>query len=317
MCLTLYNITFCWQNSHLLPLMNLQFTNFTMSAKLKKVFEKIIDVEEKPLSFEFAEVCFSITITAAERLDGGSIVELIIEPEMPKGYDLIVDYKFVVDASEHFVERDIWRGRIKEKEKLLAVNIEKTTFDVKFLINIREILAPQDLSVSTNYRNLNILTSNRGFYVNSVKLKELGGRLFKDWYDRECLGETSIVALSLDSEELLLLLEACCAYSSPILHRRNLSEILKIAEREKITGLLRLAESFLMESETMHKIRKLEYAAEFRMARLADFVLRSFPTKIARLDSLFDYLAQNGELFDEVHPAVLEMVEIYPDYVVI
>ena len=57
-----------------------------------------------------------------------------------------------------------------------------------------------------------------------------------------------------------------------------------------------------MESETMHKIRKLEYAAEFRMARLADFVLRSFPTKIARLDSLFDYLAQNGELFDEVHP---------------
>lgn len=92
--------------------------------------------------------------------------------------------------------------------------------------------------------------------------------------------------------------------------RRNFSQILEIAEKFKIDGLLRFVETFVLESGTIHKIRKLEYAAEYRMSRLADFVLRSFETRMKRLECLHEYLAQMNESLDDVHPNILEMLEI-------
>lgn len=64
-----------------------------------------------------------------------------------------------------------------------------------------------------------------------------------------------------------------------------------------------------MESETINSIRKLEYAVEFRMSRLADHVLKPFSSRIKRLDALFDYLVENGESINQVHMVCLFIID--------
>nr|CAD2172811.1 unnamed protein product [Meloidogyne enterolobii] len=176
---------------------------------------------------------------------------------------------------------------------------------------------PGDLSVSNGFRNFAILNSDRTWYVNTNQLNTFGGRLFKEWYERDSQGESNCVVQSLTVNELNQLLTACCAYSTPVVHSRNFDVLLEIADKEKITGLLRLLESFLVESRVVHPIRKLEYSAEYRMTRLATSVLRSFPNRLARLDSLFSYLSENGENITDVHLDVLEMLEIQPESIII
>uniref|UniRef100_A0A915D080 UDP-N-acetylglucosamine transferase subunit ALG14 n=1 Tax=Ditylenchus dipsaci TaxID=166011 RepID=A0A915D080_9BILA len=77
--------------------------------------------------------------------------------------------------------------------------------------------------------------------------------------------------------------------------RRNFQQLLEIAEEYKISGVMRCLEMFLIQCESIHKIRKLEFGAEYRMARLTDLVLRSFKSRIERMESLYDYLAENNE----------------------
>lgn len=91
---------------------------------------------------------------------------------------------------------------------------------------------------------------------------------------------------------------------------------METAAKCKIYGLLRFVETFLLESETKHKIRKLEYAAEYRMSRLAESVLRSFKSRMERLESLYEYLAEMEESLEYVHPDILEMLEIFNSQVV-
>jgi len=284
-----------------------------MPKRLDNLITKTVNVEEKPFTTSVSMSCFRITISAAENFDGGATVELLVAPELKSGYELIVDYEFVVADKTLYIEKDKWR----DEEKLQTIIASSPNVSFRLSLNVVQVLAPQDLNVSTSFRNLNILTSDLSFFVNATQLKQLGGRLFRDWYDRECQGEASIVVLSLDSKELSVLLEACCAYSTPTIHRRNLGDLLAIAEREKITGILRLAETFIVESESIHPIRKLEYAAEFWMSRLAESVLRSLGSRFARLDLLFDYLTKNGETFEQVHLDVLTMLDIHPDYIVL
>ena len=57
---------------------------------------------------------------------------------------------------------------------------------------------------------------------------------------------------------------------------------------------------------------------EHRMARLADTVLRSFPSRTERLDCLFQYLNTTGESsLANVHPDILSLFEIHEHYLVL
>lgn len=107
------------------------------------------------------------------------------------------------------------------------------------------------------------------------------------------------------------------AHSAAHLYSRNFRQILAVAEKHKIVGVLRSVETFLIDSETVHKIRKLEYAAEYRMARLADTVLRSFKSRIERLNCLHDYLKLNNETLIDVHPDILQMFDITDDQIIL
>lgn len=66
---------------------------------------------------------------------------------------------------------------------------------------------------------INFQSSKGEYFVNATSLSELGGSLFKDWYNRECTGETTVVATELDTDEIDILLKACCAYSTIIVTR--------------------------------------------------------------------------------------------------
>ncbi|KAH7728036.1 UDP-N-acetylglucosamine transferase subunit ALG14 [Aphelenchoides avenae] len=219
-------------------------------------------------------------------------VTLNVDPGEGCGYELLIDYRLEVDGIVEATEKDLW----KTKEELIAIIAASHEFSITFSAYVREILAPQDLSKATSFRNFRVITSSQEFYVNAPKLKDLGGDVFKDWFHRETVeSESSAVVQSMDPKDLEVLLIACCAYSTLVIHRRNFRQILSVAEQHKIGGVLRAVETFLIESETVHKMRKLEYAAEYRMARLADIVLRSFNSRIERLNCLHDYLKQNGE----------------------
>jgi hypothetical protein len=43
--------------------------------------------------------------------------------------------------------------------------------------------------------------------------------MFKEWFERECQGEQNAVVQSLNTSELETLLQACCASTTPIVHR--------------------------------------------------------------------------------------------------
>uniref|UniRef100_A0A1I8BVW2 SMK-1 domain-containing protein n=1 Tax=Meloidogyne hapla TaxID=6305 RepID=A0A1I8BVW2_MELHA len=256
-----------------------------MAYRMNSLFKKLsFNVETSPVSVRIPQSAFQIILSAkkcdCQKEDDNdrkehSKVELAIEPanlgEQGDGYELIVDYKLVVDSETKLIERDRW----KDKEVLQEIETDSCVIDwLEFSLCSREMLGVPG-------------------------------------------GENNCVVQSLAVNELDQLLTACCAYSTPIVHRRNFDTLLEIADKEKITGLLRLLESFLVDSRVVHPIRKLEYSAEYRMTRLATSVLRSFPNRLARLDSLFAYLSENGENITDVHLDVLEMLEIKPESIVI
>ncbi|KAF7633351.1 hypothetical protein Mgra_00007233 [Meloidogyne graminicola] len=300
-----------------------------MAYRMNSLFKKLsFSVESSPVFVRIPQSAFQIILSAkkCEKGDENSQknhakVELSIEPANfsdginGDGYELIVDYKLVVDSETKLIERDRW----KNKEVLQEIETNSCNIDwLELSLCVREMLGiPGDLHISNSFRNFALLNSDKTWYVNTNQLNTFGGRLFKEWYERDSQGENTCVVQSIDDKELDLLLTACCAYSTPIVHRRNFDKLLEIADKEKITGLLRLLESFIVDSRVIHPIRKLEYSAEYRMSRLATSVLRSFPNRLSRLDSLFAYLSENGENITDVHLDVLKMLEIQSESIVI
>ncbi|TKR80865.1 hypothetical protein L596_014855 [Steinernema carpocapsae] len=114
-----------------------------------------------------------------------------------------------------------------------------------------------------------------------------------------------------------ILLEACCLYDNLLIHRRILDELLTLAARLKMAPVLRSLEMFILNSETIHPIRKFEYAAEFRMSRLADSVQRAFKSRIYFIDCLHELMRDNNESLGQMHPKVLQIMNIGASSIVI
>ncbi|KAI3415784.1 UDP-N-acetylglucosamine transferase subunit [Globodera pallida] len=285
---------------------------------LTSIFKKNgVDLDLLPLSVKLPMSCFQLILTAEKIEDKHKAkISLFVKPQADAGgYELIVDYKLVVGTWSKLVQKDKWNV----EETLLSMEHDSCYIDtLELCANIRETLASQDIKTANSFRSFNVLCSGRSFYLNTAHLNSLGGRMFKEWYERECQGEQNAVIQSIDADELEELLRTCCAYGpTPAIHRKNFRKVLEIADKEKITGLLRMVESFIIDFECIHPIQKLEYAAEYRMSRLADTVLRSFPVQLDRLDLLFAYLAQNGETLADVHLDVLKMLQIYDSHIII
>jgi len=240
---------------------------------------------------------------------------LRVEPEKEgEGYELLVDYRVTIGDSSKYIECDLWR----QAEQLMSIECSSLKFPLAFSLDVREVLAPQDITASSNLRDFKVLCAGTSFYVSATRLHEdLGGTMFSEWNAKVRDGEKNAVVQVLEPTELAVLLKCCCGYSSPIIHRRNLHTIMGLAARFQISKLLRLVEAFLVESTFVHRIRKLEYAAEGHLAILAHAVLRSFKSRIERLDSLHEYMAMNGESLGDMHPDVLKMLDISPTTIVI
>uniref|UniRef100_A0A914HD06 UDP-N-acetylglucosamine transferase subunit ALG14 n=1 Tax=Globodera rostochiensis TaxID=31243 RepID=A0A914HD06_GLORO len=257
---------------------------------LTSIFKKNgVDLDLLPLSVKLPMSCFQLILTA-EKIEEKhkAKISLFVKPQADAGgYELIVDYKLVVGTWSKLVQKDKW----DVEETLLNMEHDSCFIDtLELCANIRETLASQDIKTANSFRSFNVLCSGRSFYLNTAHLNSLGGRMFKEWYERECQGEQNAVIQSIDPDELEELLRTCCAYGpTPVIHRKNFRKVLEIADKEKITGLLRMVESFIIDFECIHPIQKLEFAAEYRMSRLADTVLRSFPVQLDRLDLFLNW----------------------------
>lgn len=121
----------------------------------------------------------------------------------------------------------------------------------------------------------------------------------------------------LAEDELALLLQACCGYSTVVIHSRNLYEIGEIALRFRIVGLIRSIDAFVRSLKLMHPIRKLELAFNFRLTQVADEIIRANKNSMTRLNLLHEYLDENDESEVDMHPDVLKMLDIYDDYIIL
>uniref|UniRef100_A0A183CGL7 UDP-N-acetylglucosamine transferase subunit ALG14 n=1 Tax=Globodera pallida TaxID=36090 RepID=A0A183CGL7_GLOPA len=197
---------------------------------LTSIFKKNgVDLDLLPLSVKLPMSCFQLILTAEKIEDKHKAkISLFVKPQADAGgYELIVDYKLVVGTWSKLVQKDKWNV----EETLLSMEHDSCYIDtLELCANIRETLASQDIKTANSFRSF-----NSGMKEN-VK--------------------------SIDADELEELLRTCCAYGpTPAIHRKNFRKVLEIADKEKITGLLRMVESFIIDFECIHPIQKLEYAA--------------------------------------------------------
>lgn len=141
--------------------------------------------------------------------------------------------------------------------------------------------------------------------------------MFDKWYNDEVSHEECSIVQELAPDDLKLLLMACCAYSTIVVHSKNFYELAEIGVNLKIVSVVRSIDAFVMELKTMHVIRKLECCLNYRLTLTADGILKSLRGHLVKLESLHDYLAQNGENERDLPMDLLAMLDIYDDYVII
>ncbi|VBB30089.1 unnamed protein product [Acanthocheilonema viteae] len=80
----------------------------------------------------------------------------------------------------------------------------------------------------------------------------------------------------------------------------NYDVLVSVSFRYNIGSVLRTVESFLMDAEWIHPIRRLEYAVCYKLARLGDTISRKLVSSNTAIEKLHEYLAENGETLAQV-----------------
>lgn len=125
--------------------------------------------------------------------------------------------------------------------------------------------------------------------------------------------------MNTDATEMEIFLDAVCTHRKAVITNRNFDIVLRIAQEYGVDKVLRACEAYLIDTDAMHPIRKLEYAAEFGLGLLGETVVRQLTDSkpMAALLALHDYLRLNNETVDQMHPDVLNSLNIFDGYVVL
>uniref|UniRef100_A0A914QCP4 BTB domain-containing protein n=1 Tax=Panagrolaimus davidi TaxID=227884 RepID=A0A914QCP4_9BILA len=277
------------------------------------LFDKDVDLEICGLDETFDEYCFDISINAKKLEENKYVIILKVTPQEGTNYELIVDYFLMINEKCFTKERDYW----KKKEVLENVIVSETKVRICFGVSVKQALIAENLTQKTSFRYYRILCAGTTFYINPTFLKKLECSLFTKWYNDEVTHESCTIVQELTEDELALLLNACCGYSSIVIHSRNIYEIGEIALQFRIVGVIRAIDAHVRSLKFMHPVRKLEMALFFRLTQVADEIIREYKNSMERLNLLHEYLKENGEEMCDMHPDVLKMLDIYDDYIVL
>lgn len=141
--------------------------------------------------------------------------------------------------------------------------------------------------------------------------------MFDKWYDEEVTHEEYSIVQELSPDDLKLLLTACCGYSNIVIDARNVYQLGEIGVELKIVSIIRAIDAFIGELKTMHMVRKLECALNYKLTLVADGILKKTRGYLVRLELLHEYLQENNEREEDLPPDVLAMLDVFDDYVII
>uniref|UniRef100_A0A7E4W8V4 BTB domain-containing protein n=1 Tax=Panagrellus redivivus TaxID=6233 RepID=A0A7E4W8V4_PANRE len=278
------------------------------------LLDTVVELDEgKQFEARFEECCFDIRVFT-EKDENAVKVVLEVAPQDGSKYELLVDYFFTVGSDQRYVECDHW----KSKERLQAIPIPptSTSITIKFGVNVRQPLIAEDLTIKSHLRYYRLLCAGTTFYINPTQLKPLQSELFDRIYNDEVSHESCTVIQDLSEADLSLLLNAVAAYSTIVVHARNVYNLGDIAIQFKIVGVIRSIDAFVRNLKMMHPVRKLELACNYKLTQVADAVVRSLPRGTGRLELLHAYLNENAEREDEQHPDVMALLDVHHDHVV-
>ncbi|CEF62309.1 BTB/POZ fold domain-containing protein [Strongyloides ratti] len=276
-----------------------------------------IDVSLNDISLSYNYLCYDINLEIKKKDKENINIIITSKPQFDEVYHLLIHYQLLVNGKPiHVVMDDFWNGGECELINCLYNNV--MIENLKFELEMVEIKSSQNLKEKSSLRNFQITVGGEAFFVNINQLEEYGGALFKAVDSKVKEGKTGCEFNDLLPSEFRILMDALFTYNSLNINRRNYLSLLYIASTLKSNILLRSLEGFLISSQEVHPIRKLEHAVSYRMARLADSIVRSYENnKVKMLEDLHRYMEQNNETLEEQHPMILQIFDIGNNHVII
>uniref|UniRef100_A0A0K0FSH9 BTB domain-containing protein n=1 Tax=Strongyloides venezuelensis TaxID=75913 RepID=A0A0K0FSH9_STRVS len=276
-----------------------------------------IDVSLNDTSLSYNYLCYDINLSIKRTVKGNVNIIISVKPQFEEVYHLLVHYQLLINGKPtHVIMDDFWNGG--ECQLINCLYNNTTIENLKFELEMVEIKSPSNLKEKSCLRNFKIIVGEDEYYVSPNQVEEYGGRLFEvvDGKIKEGIMECEMNDLL--PNEFRILIDALFMYNSLNINRRNYLSLLYIGMSLRLNVLLRSLEGFLIGSQEIHPIRKLEHAVSYRMTRLADSIIRSYDNnKIKMLEDLHRYMEQNNETLEEQHPMILQIFDIGTNHVII
>ncbi|KAK6013859.1 hypothetical protein OSTOST_20800 [Ostertagia ostertagi] len=245
-------------------------------------------------------------------------IVLRIEPLDSAEYAILVDFVLTIGEETIEVKRDLWEPGKKVLEKHTA-----SSGPLNLMVCTVQLLSPVDLSRQTAYRNFEVRCGPYNFFVDLRTLAELGGPLFSSWKVKQEAGVDFVEVTDISPEDVKTLLHATARFGSIVIHKQvfliyhkrdNYLVMSILASQYRMLTVLREVESYLIVAK-MPLIRKLEFAAELRMARLYDMTMREIGPNA--VEEIHRYLRDNGDRLQDLHWTLRTALGINADYICI
>ncbi|KJH48064.1 hypothetical protein DICVIV_05859 [Dictyocaulus viviparus] len=250
----------------------------------------------------------SLEVEIKEQAELNRIIVRILPSESTE-CAILVDYVLTIDKETSEVRNDLW-----EPGKVVFEKHTKSNGLLSLMATAVQILSPVDLSHPTAYRNFEIRSGPNSFHVDLRLLAELGGPLFTAWKVRQEAGLDFVEVTDVPAEDIKVLLHATARFGSIVIHKDNFLIMSILSSQYRMLTVLREVESYLIAAK-MPLIRKLEFAAELRMARLYHMTMREIGPNA--VEELHRYLRDNGNRLQDLHWALRSALGVNADYICI